>query len=334
MEMGGMMRKSLLSFTWLMLVLHSCGSPVIRTGRNAEPPSNPVKDGVPKEGALPETTPSEPSTSSAPSRGGSTTSGGEVASPGSTASGPTAQPSVATSGRITCFGKSADVAPSELEAFCSGIPQDLQEYYAQAHKILCVEKKLHNLFLPQCGWSGTGALANYLRVLDSTPLNDAGDEFYYLSAASLTIGPTSHSYPEVALLAYSDPESFRKRFILAGAEITPDGSGIVQQGETRQANYHFAVMGLTKTSFVGQIRVVDYGKNLRAVFNTALRDFQGLKARRNLTLVTPLADGREKLVIIEERLIPDGGQHQIAWSKMLKLDQVELENRLNNSKVP
>jgi hypothetical protein len=50
-------------------------------------------------------------------------------------------------------------------------------------------------------------------------------------------------------------------------------------------------------------------------------------------LVTKLADGREKLVIIEERLVPDAGQHEIAWSKMLKLDQIELENRMKNSKV-
>ena len=136
------------------------------------------------------------------------------------------------------------------------------------------------------------------------------------------------------MLVALDPKAFRSVFeVPGGATITPDGKGILRNGATTQFHYNFEVNGLGKFGFLGEVDILRIDANFVAVFNQAVANLEGLKIRRNLTLVTKLSDGREKLLTIEERLVPDMGQHQIALAKMLKLDRLEMENRYNNSLV-
>ncbi len=265
----------------------SCGRTTVDTGKNAQRPDDPQATSKPEKKTV-EGLPEAPSISQ-PEIPGETNEmrPAEVESEKPAAAGVASGAEAAKqpiSGKITCFGPSADVAPVELKEFCEAIPTEVKEFYASAHKILCVDRKLHNLFLAQCGWTGSNEFKSFFQVLAKTSLREKSDEFYYLSTASLTLGPSDYSYPDMALVAYSDPSEFAKKFHLpAGAVITPDGKGVIESDQSKIARYKFEVNGLTKTSFDGEIRVVKYGANLRAVFNTAIGGYEGLKRRQNLT---------------------------------------------------
>ncbi|MEY4632581.1 MAG: hypothetical protein RIQ81_2701 [Pseudomonadota bacterium] len=235
-------------------------------------------------------------------------------------------------GSSACWSSPAAL-PSAITDFCLQTPEPLRVEFQTAMDMICKAKRLVNQLRANCGWNGAGTSTDHLRVLESTQPSDPGSDFYYLSAYSMTVAPADFSYPGTLLLVTTNPEAFRKGFeVPGGASIAPAPGGY-QQSPLTVARYTFEVNGLAKFAFLGEAQVLRVSDRLVAVFNRAVDDLEGLKARRNLTLVLKLEDGREKLLTVEERLVPDLGQHQIALAKMIKLDKIEMENRHRNSLV-
>ncbi|NDE14550.1 hypothetical protein EBZ80_06420 [bacterium] len=215
------------------------------------------------------------------------------------------------------------------------VPARLKSDFNAAMEPVCSQGKLVNLLRSDCGWDGSGPATDHIRVMKSTPVSDHdATDFEYLSAYALNAGPAPFSYPATLMLVALEPAKFRSAFeIPGGATITPDGRGSAFNGVTTRFRYNFEVNGMAKFGFTGDVEIFRVDPNLVIVFNQAVENLEGLKVRRNMTIVSKLDDGREKLVSVEQRLVPDMGQHQIALAKMLKLDQIEMENRYMNSKV-
>ena len=241
---------------------------------------------------------------------------------------------VTPTGNGECWA-AAKTLPAPVKDFCDRTPASLKKEFFSSLDAICRQGNLVNLLREDCGWNGAGPSSEHIRVLKSTPVTDQDTtDFEYLSAYSLNAGPAKFSYPGTLMLVALDPKAFRSTFEIPGAAtITPDGHGITRNENTTTFHYNFEVNGLAKFGFLGEVNILRVDANLVAVFNQAVANLEGLKSRRNLTLVSKLSDGREKLLTIEERLVPDMGQHQIALVKMLKLDRMEMENRYANSLV-
>jgi hypothetical protein len=229
---------------------------------------------------------------------------------------------------------SPEKTPAVIEDFCEQIPSMLRQAFAKSLNLVCENRRFLNLLRPECGWDGTGNSVDHLRVVESTPVDDRSTDFFYFSIYALTAGPASFSYPSTLALVATNVEAFKRSFqVPGGAAVSPAGNGIRTEGPLKTFRYSFAVNGLAKFGFVGEVQLLKVDDRLTAVFNRAVDELEGLKSRRNLTLSMRLENGREKLLTIEERLVPDLGQHQIALSKMIKLDKLEMENRYQNSLV-
>lgn len=232
----------------------------------------------------------------------------------------------------SCWSNATSL-PAAILDFCKQTPEPLRMEFQTAMELICKTRRVVNQLRPNCGWEGSGSASDHLRVLESTPPGDPGSDFYYLSAYSITVGPADYSYPATLLLVATNPEAFKKGFeVPGGATITPAPGGF-KDGPLTVARYNFEVNGLAKFGFLGEAQILRISDSLVAVFNRAVGDLEGLHSRRNLTLVQRLEGSREKLLTIEERLVPDLGQHQIALAKMIKLDKVEMENRHRNAQL-
>jgi hypothetical protein len=253
---------------------------------------------------------------------------------GDNSEGPLRPAPVVPAGNGDCWASAKTLPPSVMD-FCERTPSHLKSDFSAAMEPICTLGKLVNLLRADCGWDGTGPSADHIRVLKSTPTSDHNTtDFEYVSAYALSAGPAPFSYPATLMLVALEPQKFRAAFEVPGsATITSDGNGSRFDGQTTKFRYDFEVNGMAKFGFTGEVHIMRVDPNLVAVFNQAVANLEGLKARRNLTLVAKLDDGREKLLTVEERLVPDMGQHQIALAKMLKLDRIEMENRYNNSLV-
>ncbi len=247
---------------------------------------------------------------------------------------PTPMTPMAPAGSGECWAAVKSL-PAPIKEFCERTPVNLKKDFSSSMDAICRQGKLVNLLREGCGWNGVGPSSEHIRVLKSTPVTDQyATDFEYLSAYALNAGPANFSYPGTLMLVALDPKAFRSTFEIPGAAtITPDGHGITRNENTTTFHYNFEVNGLAKFGFLGEVNILRIDTNLVAVFNQAVANLEGLKSRRNMTLVSKLPDGREKLLTIEERLVPDMGQHQIALVKMLKLDRLEMENRYTNSLV-
>lgn len=219
-----------------------------------------------------------------------------------------------------------------IQTLCTSMPAHLKVDYQTALELICGRGKLVNLLNPGCGWNGEGSPLQELRVLKATDINDRQTkDFAYLSAYGLRINPSKFGYARTMVLAITNPDLFAKWFeVPAPAKITPMGTKLSDDGLMTNYRYNLEVNGLAKFGFDGEISVWDLGDGMTAVLNRAVGNLQGVKVRRNMTLIRRDQDGSEQQVSIEERLIPDMGQHQIALSQMIKLDLVELQNRYTN----
>ena|GEM_PF-1236495 len=323
--MGLIMKYTNFIFTVLSVAAGGCGKVEVDTGRNANPPKHEVAQTQEKQQEkenLPEQVPGE-----------TLAAGNHSSTSANTASHSTNGTTAAPSGKVSCFGTGTPHA--EIESVCAAFDEQKKSEFATAYKMLCVEKQLVNLILAQCGWTGVGPKEKYSRVIKSTPVADQStQEFYFLSAHSLTLPEKKTSYADLVLQAYSEPEVFRSKYAVPKeAKITADGKGIARTGTSSSVRYNFEVSGLTKTKFLAEALVLPVTEKTTIIFNRAIGEMEGLKARNSLNIESRLADGKMKLFWIEERIVPDGGQHPIALSKMVKLDQLEIENRVTNNNI-
>lgn len=230
--------------------------------------------------------------------------------------------------------QSAKRLPDSIQTFCTEMPAHLKSDYQTAVDLICKRGKLINLLNPGCGWNGEGDPLHHLRVLHSTDVDDRKTkDFSYLSVYGLRLEKSKFGYARLVGLAVAKPELFDQWFeVPAPATITPLGTTRSADNATLTHKYNLEVNGLAKFGFDGEVvrwRVTD---RLTAIFNRAVGNLQGVKVRRNLTLIDrDESKQSEQQFSIEERLIPDMGQHQIALSQMIKLDLVEFRNRHTNA---
>jgi hypothetical protein len=313
-------------FTLMSVTIAGCGKVTVDSGRNANPPKTEIAQ--PEESR--ETESNSPEVSEGENNApANTTPSTTINTPVNTGNATTSAPV----GKVICFGTGTPTA--EIESVCKAFDEQKKSEFATAYKMLCVEKQLVNLILPQCGWTGTGSKDKFSRIVKSTPVGDQStQEFYFLSAHSLTLAGKKTAYADLVLQAYSEPDAFRAKYAVPKeAKITADGNGVARSGTSASVRYHFEVSGLTKTKFLAEARVLPVSENTTIIFNRAIGQMEGLKARNSLNIESRLADGRTKLLWIEERIVPDGGQHPIALSKMMKLDSLEIENRVANNNI-
>src|SRR5690606_29993468 len=113
-------------------------------------------------------------------------------------------------GSGSCFGTVAQL-PTVLQSFCSDISSKDKSTFPRIYETLCVKKRLANLVLPECGWNGEGDdkdRANFLKVLDSTSVDDPSPSFYYFSAYSLTLPKNENSFKDTIFFAHREPKKF------------------------------------------------------------------------------------------------------------------------------
>src|SRR5690606_26768115 len=68
-------------------------------------------------------------------------------------------------GSGSCFG-AVDQLPDVMKTFCQDVSAKDKKSFKRIYQTLCVEQRLANLILPECGWNGEGGdpeRAKYLK---------------------------------------------------------------------------------------------------------------------------------------------------------------------------
>ena len=232
-----------------------------------------------------------------------------------------------------CFAK-VDELSENLKEFCEVLPDTERQSFAKMYTSICEEKRFANLLHPDCGWDGRNHKLDFHRILESTDVdNSETDSFYINVAYSLTLPPNDRTYKDTVFFAYSNPQEFSKKFILPeSTTITPSSQGVQQQNGAVALDYGVEVeskYGVMR--FQSRMKGMNIGETFTVVMDQTVDQLEGINMRRNLSFGVELPDGREKVVVFEERDVPDQGRHKIAAPPMKKFDLDRMDLIYENS---
>lgn len=240
-------------------------------------------------------------------------------------------------GSQSCFGSSGD-EPEILSLFCATLKDHQGHYFEKLTTLVCEEKKLYNLFLPECGWTGEAGEkpASFILPIEHTELGDkkSGD-FYYMSAYGLTLGKSKKSLKKLLLFAYSDPEGFKKKFIFPpSTKVVPHEPGIFNDGQDQLLVYDMEIKGsATKIGFSSELRGYEVKKHFEVITERLLTTKTRINMRRTIMLSFPLPDGRSKIVVLEEFDVQDGTLHDIAFDVLTRHDESRMRLFYDNYQI-
>jgi hypothetical protein len=236
----------------------------------------------------------------------------------------------------SCFGSATESIP-ELETICGVLPLSERTHFLSLHDIVCNEKKLLNLFLPECGWQGQEQKPlGFLKVLDHTPLaNTDVHMFYYLSAYSLTVKNSAQSLKDLLFFAFSDPAGFQSKYIFPkNTVVTPHASGVERIGKADRLIFDMDITGsVGSTRFVNEMRGYQASEKVEVVTERSQGPGEGINMRKSLQISKRLDDGSQKIVVLEEFEVPDRGLHDIALKVLRAHDVNRMKLFMDNAGI-
>ncbi len=233
-----------------------------------------------------------------------------------------------TGAKLTCYGPAPELKGG-VQAFCDGLGEDLKATFAKSYDWICNQRRLVNLFLRPCSWTGENGSEKYRRVLEKTDLQDMNSQdFHFLGAYGMTSQSTPEDHLSLIYREMTDP-SYDDRFVSIRNsrlyDIVPRADGGFEY------SVEFASSAAT-VGFRAALHAQTFG-NLVAVFDYAIGGQVLVKEHRFLRLMLPGADaGTTRVVAVDEKLISDGGQHQVAYQNLTEVLKQRMERDYENSR--
>ena len=230
--------------------------------------------------------------------------------------------------KLTCYGPAPELKGG-VQAFCDGLGDDLKATFAKSYDWICNQRRLVNLFLRPCSWTGENGSEKYRRVLEKTDLQDMDlQDFHFLGAYGMTSQSTPEDhlsliYREMTDLSYDDRFVSIRNSRLYDIAPRPDGGF--------EYSVEFASSAAT-VGFRAALHAQTFG-NLVAVFDYAIGGQTLVKKHHFLRLLLPGADaGTTRVIAVDEKVISDGGQHPVAYQNLTDVLKQRMERDYENSR--
>ncbi len=237
---------------------------------------------------------------------------------------------------FSCFSAVKEL-PETMVQVCEELANGHHPKFAAIQAALCHRKQLSHLLKPECGWqgSGSGEPSQYIKVVNHTDLNSTGTDFYYFGAYSLTLKRNNLSFRDILHLAHSDPNGY-KNFgykLPKHTIITPISSSTGDNGSEELTYRMDIVASVGSTHFRSTMKSYQTENGTDIIFDEADGIFDGIKQRNALTIAFELPNNSVKVVVLEEKEIPDRGLHDIAKKVLKGLDISRMKLYYENSLV-
>jgi hypothetical protein len=220
--------------------------------------------------------------------------------------------------------------PVHAKAFCAETPQEFRQPFARAFERLCVQRDIVRMMDAQCSWDGSSKLDAFFRVLEKTDLKDRSVmDFSMLAAFAVTIPRTPDEYLFAFYKGYEDPE-FKARlkrldaFKLSNVMVDRN-AGLIEYNVEAQTSAATA-------KFRGRIAVHKLSSGVIAIYDQAVADKVIVKEQRYLILLVPIGEKKSIVLAVDDKIVEDLGNHQIAYSTSVKInkERMELTNAVAN----
>lgn len=229
--------------------------------------------------------------------------------------------------KLTCFGAAPELKGG-VQAFCDGLSDDLKATFAKSYDWVCNQRRLVNLFLRPCSWNGANGSEKFRRVLEKTDLADGTtNDFRFFAAYGMTSQSTPEEHLALIFREMTDPD-YARRF------VTIRNSRIYDVATRPDGGFDYSVAFASSAATVGfraALRSETFG-SLTAVFDYATGGHVLVKEHRFLRLMLAGAAGTTRILAIDEKLISDGGQHQVAYQNLTDVLKQRMERDYENSR--
>lgn len=231
---------------------------------------------------------------------------------------------------LTCFGESPTLRPG-FQAFCDDLKPELRQIFAASYDLICNQKRLVNLILRPCSWNGaSGATSDkFRRVLAKTDIADVDTkDFSFLAAYGMTSESTPEEHVALILREMTDPNYATNFVTIRNSRlhaITPRPEGGFDY------SVEFASSAAT-VAFRAALYSEQFAGGLTAVYDYAISDEVLVKEHRFLRLIVAGDEGTSRIIAIDEKLISDGGNHQVAYQNLTDVLKQRMERDYENSR--
>jgi len=214
-------------------------------------------------------------------------------------------------------------APKGVEEFCATAPAKFRASFAKAFDLLCDSKKALQMTISGCAWDGSKDMNAFFRVFEKTDLTATSiQEFTFVAAYAVEIPRTVNEYENAFYRGYEDP-AFKAKikkmdaFKLSNIQVDRNAGTVDYFVE--------ATTSAATAKFTGHIDVMKFPSGAMAIFDEAVDDKVVVKENRYLILVLPVTDKRSIVLAIDDKVVDDLGNHQIAYNTSVKVDKQRME---------
>lgn len=229
---------------------------------------------------------------------------------------------------LTCYGPAPSL-DADFEAFCA-FPNDARrQAFATAFELVCSQRKLINLALAPCSWSGAGEKTKFRRVLQKTALDDqAAQDFRFLAAYAVTSESKLEDHAALLLREMTDPNYGQTFVTIKNSKVydvvaKPDGSFDYTADFASSA---------ARVSFRANLSIAQITPRLWVAFDYAFDGFVLVKEHRFLRFLVRLDDKRTRLVALDEKLVSDAGNHPLAYQNLMDVLEQRMGRDHENSR--
>jgi len=229
---------------------------------------------------------------------------------------------------LTCYGPTPSL-DADFAAFCA-FPNDARrQAFATAFDLVCNQRKLINLALAPCSWTGAGEKTKFRRVLQKTALDDqAAQDFRFLAAYAVTSESKLEDHAALILREMNDPNYGQTFVTIKNSKVydvvaKPDGSFDYTADFASSA---------ARVSFRANLSIAQITPRLWVAFDYAFDGFVLVKEHRFLRLLVRLDDKRTRLVALDEKLVSDAGNHPLAYQNLMDVLEQRMGRDHENSR--
>lgn len=234
----------------------------------------------------------------------------------------------------SCFAKVTEL-PETMTQVCAELANGHHPKFAAIQDVLCQRKELSHLLKTECGWQGENSPSKFIKVINHTDLKSSGTDFYYFGVYSLTLKRNNFSFREILRLAHSDPSGYKNfGYKLPKHTVITPISPITNNNGIEELSYRMDISAsVGSTRFTSTMKSYQTDNGTDIIFDEADGIFDGIKKRNALTIAFELPDHRVKVLVLEEKEIPDRGLHNIAKKVLKGLDISRMRLYYENSLV-
>lgn len=229
---------------------------------------------------------------------------------------------------LTCFGP-APALPTGFEQFCAITDATLREQFATSFATICEQKRLVNLLLQPCSWTGSDGSEKYRRVLSKTALDDQqSKEFHFYAAYGLTTDSSLDEQKALVRKELEDP-NFGNTF------VTIKNSRVFDRAHNADDTYDYTVELANSSAtirFRAHVAIITLSPDLFAVFDYAVSDKVIIKEHHFLRFVSRLNTTQSRIIGIEEKVVTDGGNHVLAYQNLTDVVKQREERDYENAR--